>query len=213
MNIMRTSRIALRALSRNKMRSFLTALGIIIGVGAVIAMVSLGEGAKRGVEERFNSLGTNLLNVFPGSRNCHGIRTGGGGWQSLKVEDAEAIAAQCDAVKYVSPIGQHPGPGRLREQELEHIHPGRRGPLSRGPELGARGRDLLRRVPGPAPRPRSASSGSRSRSPCSRTRTRWARSSGSRGSRSGSWASSSPRAKPADSSTGTTSSSCPTRRS
>ena len=103
MNIMRTSRIALRALSRNKMRSFLTALGIIIGVGAVIAMVSLGEGAKRGVEERFNSLGTNLLNVFPGSRNWRGIRTAGGGWQSLKVEDAEAIAAQCDAVKFVSP--------------------------------------------------------------------------------------------------------------
>jgi len=105
MNIMRTSRIALRALARNKMRSFLTALGIIIGVGAVIAMVSLGEGAKKGVEERFNSLGTNLLNVFPGSRNFHGVRSGGSGnvWQSLKVEDAEAIATQCDAVKYVSP--------------------------------------------------------------------------------------------------------------
>jgi putative ABC transport system permease protein len=103
MNILRTSRIALRALARNKMRSFLTALGIIIGVGAVIAMVSLGEGAKKGVEERFNSLGTNLLNVFPGSRNHHGISSGGGGWQSLKVEDAEAIAAQCDAVRYVSP--------------------------------------------------------------------------------------------------------------
>jgi putative ABC transport system permease protein len=85
------------------MRSFLTALGIIIGVGAVIAMVSLGEGAKRGVEERFNSLGTNLLNVFPGSRNHHGISSGGGGWQSLKVEDAEAIAVQCDAVRFVSP--------------------------------------------------------------------------------------------------------------
>ena len=103
MNILRTSRIALRALARNKMRSFLTALGIIIGVGAVIAMVSLGEGAKKGVEERFNSLGTNLLNVFPGSRDHHGISSGGGGWQSLKVEDAEAIAAQCDAVRYVSP--------------------------------------------------------------------------------------------------------------
>ena len=80
MNILRTSRIALRALARNKMRSFLTALGIIIGVGAVIAMVSLGEGAKKGVEERFNSLGTNLLNVFPGSRDHHGISSGGGGW-------------------------------------------------------------------------------------------------------------------------------------
>ena len=103
MNILRTSRIALRALARNKMRSFLTALGIIIGVGAVIAMVSLGEGAKRGVQERFESMGTNLLFVSSGSRNWRGIRTAGGSWQNLTVEDAEAIEAQCDAVKYVSP--------------------------------------------------------------------------------------------------------------
>jgi putative ABC transport system permease protein len=103
MNILRTSRIALRALARNKMRSFLTALGIIIGVGAVIAMVSLGEGAKKGVEERFNSMGTNLLFVSPGSRNFRGAHTGAGAWQSLKAEDADAIAAQCDAVKFTSP--------------------------------------------------------------------------------------------------------------
>jgi putative ABC transport system permease protein len=109
MNILRTSRIALRALARNKMRSFLTALGIIIGVGAVIAMVSLGEGAKKGVEDRFNAMGTNLLNVFPGSRNFRGVHSGGGGWQSLKVEDAEAIATQCDAVKYVSPSANSRG--------------------------------------------------------------------------------------------------------
>jgi|WetSurMetagenome_2_1015567.scaffolds.fasta_scaffold25015_3 putative ABC transport system permease protein len=103
MNILRTSQIALRALARNKMRSFLTALGIIIGVGAVIAMVSLGEGAKKGVEERFNSMGTNLLFVSPGSRNFRGAHTGAGAWQSLKPEDAEAIATQCDAVKATSP--------------------------------------------------------------------------------------------------------------
>jgi putative ABC transport system permease protein len=109
MNILRTSRIALRALARNKMRSFLTALGIIIGVGAVIAMVSLGEGAKKGVEERFNSLGTNLLTVSSGSRNFHGVHSGGGSWQRLKAEDAEAIAAQCKAVKYVSPSANSRG--------------------------------------------------------------------------------------------------------
>ena len=84
MNILRTSRVAFRALARNKMRSFLTALGIIIGVGAVIAMVSIGEGAKKGVEDRFNSMGTNLLFVSPGSRNRGGVHTGAGGWQSLK---------------------------------------------------------------------------------------------------------------------------------
>ena len=103
MNILRTSTVAFRALGRNKMRSFLTALGIIIGVGAVISMVSIGEGAKRGVQDRFNSMGTNLLFVSPGSRSSRGVHTGFGGFNTLKPEDAEAIEQQCDAVKYTSP--------------------------------------------------------------------------------------------------------------
>ncbi len=103
MNILRTSKVALRALGRNKMRSFLTALGIIIGVGAVISMVSIGEGAKRGVQDRFNSMGTNLLFVSPGSRSSRGVHTGFGGFNTLKPEDAQAIEQQCDAVKYTSP--------------------------------------------------------------------------------------------------------------
>jgi putative ABC transport system permease protein len=103
MNIMRTSRVALRALGRNKMRSFLTALGIIIGVGAVISMVSIGEGAKRGVEDRFASMGTNLLFVSPGSRTRGGVHSGSGGWNTLKPEDAVAIEQYCDAIKYTSP--------------------------------------------------------------------------------------------------------------
>ncbi len=148
MNIMRTSRVALRALARNKMRSFLTALGIIIGVGAVISMVSIGEGAKQGVQDRFNSMGTNLLFVQPGSKNAHGAHTGAGGWQTLKPEDAIAIEQQCSAVKYTSPIEQHAGPGRLWEQELEHLDPGNRRPVSGSPELGDRPGLLLRREPG-----------------------------------------------------------------
>jgi len=103
MNILRTSRVALRALGRNKMRSFLTALGIIIGVGAVISMVSIGEGAKRGVEDRFASMGTNLLFVSPGSKSRGGVHSGFGGWNTLKAEDATAIEQQCDAVKHTSP--------------------------------------------------------------------------------------------------------------
>jgi putative ABC transport system permease protein len=103
MNILRTSRVALRALGRNKMRSFLTALGIIIGVGAVISMVSIGEGAKRGVEDRFASMGTNLLFVSPGSKTRGGVHSGFGGFNTLKPEDATAIGQQCDAVKYTSP--------------------------------------------------------------------------------------------------------------
>jgi len=103
MNILRTLRVSLRALTRNKMRSFLTILGIIIGVGAVIAMVSIGEGAKKGIEDRFNSMGTNLLFVSPGSRNVRGLHTGSGGFDTLKEEDAKAIEQQCGAVKYTSP--------------------------------------------------------------------------------------------------------------
>jgi putative ABC transport system permease protein len=103
MNIIKTSRVALRALGRNKMRSFLTALGIIIGVGAVISMVSIGEGAKQGVQDRFNSMGTNLLFISPGSKNRGGVHTGSGGWTTLKPEDAVAIALNCPAVKYTSP--------------------------------------------------------------------------------------------------------------
>lgn len=104
MNVLRTIRVSLRALSRNKMRSFLTALGIIIGVGAVIAMISIGQGAKVAVEERFNSMGTNLLFVRPGSRFIHGRQYGTGSFDTLKPADAKAIEEKCDAVKYTSPI-------------------------------------------------------------------------------------------------------------
>jgi len=103
MNILRTIRVSLRALTRNKMRSFLTALGIIIGVGAVIAMVSIGQGAKSAVEERFNSMGSNLLFVRPGSQSFRGVQSGVGSYNTLKESDAKAILEQCNAVRYVSP--------------------------------------------------------------------------------------------------------------
>ncbi len=103
MHGVRTCRVAFRALARNKMRSFLTALGIIIGVGAVIAMVSIGEGAKRGIESRFAAMGTNLLFVQAGSQNQKGVHTGWGSNTTLKEEDAIAIGQECPAVLYVSP--------------------------------------------------------------------------------------------------------------
>jgi putative ABC transport system permease protein len=99
----KTFKIAFRALGRNKMRSFLTALGIIIGVGAVIAMISIGEGAKRGIADRFASMGTNLLFVSPGSQNQRGVHGGWGSMTTLKEDDALAIARECPAVMYVSP--------------------------------------------------------------------------------------------------------------
>jgi putative ABC transport system permease protein len=103
MHGVKTCRVAFRALGRNKMRSFLTALGIIIGVGAVIAMVSIGEGAKRGIESRFAAMGTNLLFVSPGSQASRGVHGGWGSMTTLKEEDAFAIAADCPAVMYISP--------------------------------------------------------------------------------------------------------------
>ncbi|MBN1223576.1 MAG: ABC transporter permease [Candidatus Aminicenantes bacterium] len=102
MNVVKTVKISLMALNRNKMRSFLTALGIIIGVGAVIAMVSIGQGAKIEVEERFQSFGTNLLFVHPGSQSFRGRHGGGGTYTNLMESDAKAILDHCDAVLYVS---------------------------------------------------------------------------------------------------------------
>lgn len=103
MNILKIIRVSLMALARNKMRSFLTALGIIIGVGAVIAMASIGQGAKVAVEKQFKSLGTNLLFVRPGSRSFRGRHGGSGTFANLMPEDAIAIEEKCDAVQHVSP--------------------------------------------------------------------------------------------------------------
>ncbi len=96
-------RIALRALRRNKLRSFLTMLGIIIGVGAVIAMVAIGEGAKKRVQEQIASLGTNLLVVLPGTMTLGGARTGSGGVQTLVGTDARAIMQEIPVVSQASP--------------------------------------------------------------------------------------------------------------
>ena len=97
-------RIALRALARNKLRSFLTMLGIIIGVGAVIAMVAIGEGAKKRVQEQIASLGTNLLVILPGTVTLGGARSGSGGRQSLIAADAKAIMNEIPVVAGASPF-------------------------------------------------------------------------------------------------------------
>jgi putative ABC transport system permease protein len=102
--LMMAFRIALRALARNKLRSFLTMLGIIIGVGAVIAMVAIGEGAKRRVQEQIASLGTNLLVILPGTVTLGGARSGAGGRQSLVPADARAIMNEIPVVSGASPV-------------------------------------------------------------------------------------------------------------
>jgi putative ABC transport system permease protein len=97
-----TFNVAFRALRRNKMRSVLTALGIIIGVAAVIAMVGIGNGAKAQVEAQIASLGQNVILIFSGSTTASGIRTGWGGAGTLKIEDAEAIRREVSGVTAVS---------------------------------------------------------------------------------------------------------------
>jgi len=103
MNLLSTLRVALRALLRNKLRSFLTALGIIIGVGAVIAMVAIGEGAKARVEEAFASMGTNLLIVLPGSTTAGGAHGGFGSMPTLSWDDLRAIQTEVPTVRYAAP--------------------------------------------------------------------------------------------------------------
>lgn len=105
MNTLMIFRIAFRALARNKMRSALTMLGIIIGVGAVIAMVSVGQGAQASVQAQIASVGTNLLFVSAGSQNVGGVRSGTGATNSntLTVEDIEAIRRELPSVAFASP--------------------------------------------------------------------------------------------------------------
>jgi putative ABC transport system permease protein len=97
-----TMRAALRALRRNKMRSALTTLGIVIGVAAVIAMVSIGRGANYAVQQQIESLGTNMLMVIPGATTSGGARSGWGGMSTLTVRDGEAIRADAPAVGEVT---------------------------------------------------------------------------------------------------------------
>jgi putative ABC transport system permease protein len=100
--LLMTMRAALRALHRNKMRSALTTLGIVIGVAAVIAMVSIGRGANVAVQQQIASLGTNLLMVIPGATTSGGARSGWGGMSTLTVRDGEAIRAEATAVEDVT---------------------------------------------------------------------------------------------------------------
>jgi putative ABC transport system permease protein len=102
MTIGRTFRLAVRALRRNKMRSLLTMLGIIIGVGAVIAMVGIGNGARAQVEAQVASLGQNMISVFPGSFSSGGARGGWGSASTLTVEETKQIGREVPGVVAVS---------------------------------------------------------------------------------------------------------------
>ena len=96
-------RIAMRALARNKLRSILTSLGIIIGVGAVIAMVGVGQGARQQIQDQISAMGSNILFVGSGSVNRGGTRTGWGNTKTLVQADLQAILRECPAVKAAAP--------------------------------------------------------------------------------------------------------------
>jgi len=103
-NLVWTLKIALKALQSNKMRSVLTMLGVIIGVGAVIAMLAVGTGASRRIADQIQSIGSNLLVIIPGSVTSGGVRMGTGAQPTLTLNDANAIKKECSAVSLVAPI-------------------------------------------------------------------------------------------------------------
>jgi len=103
MNALAVMRIALKALRVNKLRTALTMLGMIIGVGAVITMLAVGSGAQERVREQIRNLGTNLILIFPGSTTAGGARLGAGSAQSLTEADAQAIALEVEGVVVAAP--------------------------------------------------------------------------------------------------------------
>src|SRR3989454_11446289 len=109
MDLLAIIRIAMRALARNKLRSSLTMLGIIIGVGAVIAMVSVGQGAQEQAQQQIAAMGSNMLFVAAGTVTRGGMHMGWGATKTLTYEDMQAILRECPAVKAVAPGSQSSG--------------------------------------------------------------------------------------------------------
>ena len=102
MSLLITIRVALRALAKNKMRASLTVLGVVIGIAAVTAMVSVGMSASRLVQSEFESLGTNVILVFPGNERSRGARSGQ--VLTLTPNDCSAITDECESVLAASPL-------------------------------------------------------------------------------------------------------------
>ena len=97
-------KVALKSILKSRMRSLLTALGIIIGVAAVVVMVAIGDGAQIQVEKQISALGSNLIVIFPGSSSSGGIRMGAGSFNRFTMEDVNKIAEEATLIKAVTPI-------------------------------------------------------------------------------------------------------------
>jgi putative ABC transport system permease protein len=103
MNLGNLLKVAVNALKRNKLRSFLTMLGIIIGVASVITMLAIGQGSKKSIEDQIASMGSNMLFVMPGNMRTGGVQQGSSTSKRLTIADVNAIKTGCDAVAAVSP--------------------------------------------------------------------------------------------------------------
>ena len=103
MNLSNLLKIALKALNNNKMRCFLTMLGVIIGVGAVIAMLAIGQGSKNSIKAQISEMGSNMIMIFPGAEQRGGVRQSSSDMQTLKPSDYEAIVAQATTVANITP--------------------------------------------------------------------------------------------------------------
>jgi putative ABC transport system permease protein len=104
MKITNLLRLALRAIQRNKMRSFLTMLGIIIGVGSVIAMIAIGEGSKQSIQSQIKGMGSNMITIRPSSNVMGGARIDNASVQSLSEQDVKAVQNQSEYINAVSPM-------------------------------------------------------------------------------------------------------------
>ena len=103
MNLANLFKIALKALGNNKFRGFLTMLGIIIGVAAVITMLAIGQGSKKSIQAQISEMGSNMIMIHPGGERRGGVRLSADDMESLKIEDLEDIRSQASFVTYVSP--------------------------------------------------------------------------------------------------------------
>ena len=103
MNIQTLMKIALKALNNNKMRCFLTMLGVIIGVGAVIAMLAIGQGSKDSIKAQISEMGSNMIMIFPGAENHGGVRQSASDMQTLKPADYEALEKEAQGILYMTP--------------------------------------------------------------------------------------------------------------
>lgn len=103
MNLTNLFKIAFKALSNNKLRGFLTMLGIIIGVGSVITMLAIGQGSKRSIQAQISEMGSNMIMIHPGGDRRGGVRLDAADMESLKLKDLEAIQTQARYISYISP--------------------------------------------------------------------------------------------------------------